>query len=36
MSAPVLLNLLNQLGQRVKMHGLPGILSLSQRVYLIQ
>ena len=27
-SAPVLLNLLNKLGKRVKMQGLPSILSL--------
>ena len=28
MSAPVLLNLLNELGKRYKMRGLPSILSL--------
>ena len=32
MSAHVLLNLLNKLGKRDKMLGLPSILSLSQRV----
>ena len=32
MSAHVLLNLLNELGKRDKMRGLPSILSLSQRV----
>ena len=31
MSAHVLLNLLNKLGKRDKMRGLPSILSLSQR-----
>ena len=33
MSADVLLNLLNELGKRDKMLGLPSILSLSQQVY---
>ena len=32
MSAHVLLNLLNELGKRDKMRGLPGILTLFQRV----
>ena len=32
MSAHVLLNLLNELGKRDKMRGLPSILSLSQRI----
>ena len=32
MSAHVLLNLLNELGIRDKMRGLPSILSLSQQV----
>ena len=32
MSAHVLLNLLNELGKRDKMKGLPSILSFSQRV----
>ena len=32
MSAHVLLNLLNKLGKRDKMRGLPSILSLSQQV----
>ena len=32
MSAHVLLNLLNELGKRDKIQGLPSILSLSQRV----
>ena len=32
MSAHVLLNLLNELGKRDKMRGLPSILSLSQPV----
>ena len=32
MSAHVLLNLLNELGESDKMHGLSSILSLSQQV----
>ena len=32
MSAHVLFNLLNELGKRDKMQGLPSILSLSQQV----
>ena len=32
MSALVLLNLLNELGKRDKLRGLPSILSLAQRV----
>ena len=33
MSAPVLLNLLNQLGKRYKMQGLPSILSLFRNLF---
>ena len=32
MSAHVLLNLLNELGKRVKMLGLPSIFSFSKRI----